>query len=531
MNNPLNRRMFRQSGMSKQPMGILASSPELMTTAQKAMMKGQPIKAQNAVSVNLNRPLVASDFVNIAEKIKNPNSILNVKSKEMSKMSPNLPNVSKINEYIGNVFSSKPSVKSDAEIKTEKLLKEKNAPEPMEATTISEYINKSIVKQKIIDKENKKANPNYYSPLIDDKEVTTKKIDDKEVDTKKIDDKEVVTKKNIPPEPKLFPGTKDATEKDSGASLMTISAMIDDIGNIDKIADDQNKKVNNFNNENILNKINEVTSNDKDNDSAKAKKLDKLFGIENLKDKIKAREAILDEIMGSTGSDVRTDPAYVTLMTGLLIAAGQDPNALTNIAQGAAKGLLMYGEAAGEDLKERKKIKLVAAKLGFQAQATEDARKAASNAATLKYFRDINLEMIKSGLNRTKRIDNITKAILSSQKPEMFAGFAEAVENNNLAEWATSTATNMVDKIDAAVASKKTDQVDTENINTENSFEVRLSNNEVRNVPLKGFIIRNGFVIKESDRNSKKAKGIPLDAIIKDYQSTGKLADLDSLFG
>ena len=52
MNNPLDRKMFRQAGMSKQPMGILASSPELMTTAQKAMASGQPIKAQNAVSVN-----------------------------------------------------------------------------------------------------------------------------------------------------------------------------------------------------------------------------------------------------------------------------------------------------------------------------------------------------------------------------------------------------------------------------------------------------------------------------------------------
>ena len=38
MNNPLDRKMFRQAGMSKQPMGILASSPELMTTAQKAMI-------------------------------------------------------------------------------------------------------------------------------------------------------------------------------------------------------------------------------------------------------------------------------------------------------------------------------------------------------------------------------------------------------------------------------------------------------------------------------------------------------------
>ena len=64
MNNPLNRRMFRQDGMSKQPMGILASSPELMTTAQKAMMNNKPIKAQSAVSVNtqrmnsINSPLV-----------------------------------------------------------------------------------------------------------------------------------------------------------------------------------------------------------------------------------------------------------------------------------------------------------------------------------------------------------------------------------------------------------------------------------------------------------------------------------------
>jgi hypothetical protein len=521
MNNPLNRRMFRQVGMSKQPMGILASSPELMTTAQKAMMNNKPIKAQNAVSVNLNRPLTASDYVNIGGQINNPNSPLNIKSREMQKMTPTLPNVSKITNYISNVFSPKPDVKSEAEIKTEKLLKEKNAPDPMKSKTLGEYINKSIAKQKIIDEENKKSNPNYYSPLLDDKEVDTKEVDTKEVDTKEVDTK----KKDVFPDPKLSPITKDATEKDSGVSL---SAMIEDIGNIDKVVDEENKKLNNITNENILNKINKVTSDDKKTDSDKAQDLDKLFGIDRLKNKIKAREAILDEIMGSTGSDVRTDPAYVTMMTGLLIASGQDPNALTNIAQGAAKGLLMYGEAAGEDLKERKKIKLVAAKLGFQAQATEDARIAASKAATLKYYRDINLEMVKQGLNKTKRIDNMAKAILSSQKPEMFTGFAEAVEQNNMAAWATSTATDMVDKIDAAIESKKTDQ----NINTENSFEVKLSNNEVRNVPLaKGFIIRNGFVIKESNKNSKKAQGIPLELLIKDYQSTNKLADLESLFG
>ena len=66
MNNPLNRTMFRQAGMSKQPMGILASSPELMTTAQKAMANGQPIRAQNAVSVN-----TANANINTPQKIIN----------------------------------------------------------------------------------------------------------------------------------------------------------------------------------------------------------------------------------------------------------------------------------------------------------------------------------------------------------------------------------------------------------------------------------------------------------------------------
>ena len=52
--NPLQRRLFRlqQPGMSRQPMGILASSPELMTAAQRAMAQGQPMKAQTGASVN-----------------------------------------------------------------------------------------------------------------------------------------------------------------------------------------------------------------------------------------------------------------------------------------------------------------------------------------------------------------------------------------------------------------------------------------------------------------------------------------------
>ena len=46
MNDPLKRKMFREAGMSKQPMGILASSPELMNAA-----KGYELGGLNAIPV------------------------------------------------------------------------------------------------------------------------------------------------------------------------------------------------------------------------------------------------------------------------------------------------------------------------------------------------------------------------------------------------------------------------------------------------------------------------------------------------
>ena len=47
MNDPLRRKMFREAGMSKQPMGILASSPELMNAAKGFKDGGQVVTARN----------------------------------------------------------------------------------------------------------------------------------------------------------------------------------------------------------------------------------------------------------------------------------------------------------------------------------------------------------------------------------------------------------------------------------------------------------------------------------------------------
>ena len=50
--NPLSRKMFRDPMSSRKPAGILASSAPMMTAAQKAMAKNQPMKAQTGASVN-----------------------------------------------------------------------------------------------------------------------------------------------------------------------------------------------------------------------------------------------------------------------------------------------------------------------------------------------------------------------------------------------------------------------------------------------------------------------------------------------
>jgi len=55
MNNPLDRKMFREAGMSKQPMGILASSPELMSAA-KGYELGGAVGSTGDLNQTYNKP-------------------------------------------------------------------------------------------------------------------------------------------------------------------------------------------------------------------------------------------------------------------------------------------------------------------------------------------------------------------------------------------------------------------------------------------------------------------------------------------
>jgi len=85
-------------------------------------------------------------------------------------------------------------------------------------------------------------------------------------------------------------------------------------------------------------------------EAEKAKGVDKTFGITGTREeRTKKRKAVLQSLLGEREKDVRTDASYNLMMTGLLIAAGESPDAMTNIAKGLAGGLKGYGEAVGEE--------------------------------------------------------------------------------------------------------------------------------------------------------------------------------------
>lgn len=146
-----------------------------------------------------------------------------------------------------------------------------------------------------------------------------------------------------------------------------------------------------------------------DTDKNKAKATDALFGVEDLK----ARKEMLKSLLGEKAKDIRTDANYNLIMTGLMIAAGQSPNALANIAIGAAKGLKGYGEAKGEEVaaesKEDRALTL-AAYQDVRAERVSDkkAREAAEAAEKTREF-----QASESALSRAQRAELTNKDIQS----------------------------------------------------------------------------------------------------------------------
>ena len=183
-----------------------------------------------------------------------------------------------------------------------------------------------------------------------------------------------------------------------------------------------------------------------------AKNFDAANGIDpNLPraERVKQRLAMYKDILGDEKvKDIRTDAAYATFMTGLLIAGGQSANAVENIAQGTAQGLGMFGEAKGEAQQaqaKRERDTKLAAIAGVESDiAAEEARafqtseREATQAATsLENAKDralrenMQLRQIESN-ESIAQLGTDTQLFLANQRQKFDAEIANANNANEI---------------------------------------------------------------------------------------------------
>lgn len=108
--------------------------------------------------------------------------------------------------------------------------------------------------------------------------------------------------------------------------------------------------------------------------------------------------ALFKEIFGEDDNDQARDRAMSLAMIGLAIAAGQSPNALTNVARGLMAGVQGIAKRR-EDKRERERglrSAALEAALAQEAAATEAEREAAQS--QLEFERELDLERLKAQL-------------------------------------------------------------------------------------------------------------------------------------
>lgn len=93
-------------------------------------------------------------------------------------------------------------------------------------------------------------------------------------------------------------------------------------------------------------------------DKDKAEATDSILGItaKTRKERVKARQALIKEMLGEDqAKDMRTDASYNIMMLGLLMATGQSSSALANFAEAAKLTLGSYAKVKGERSEAKRK--------------------------------------------------------------------------------------------------------------------------------------------------------------------------------
>ena len=385
--------MFRQAGMSKQPMGILASSPELMTTAQKAMMNNQPIKAQSAVSVNTG--LNSKPVFNLSDIMNNFS--YGSGGPEKTYETKLIPEGAPPAGFIETTKKIKPQEKSDLQKITDNLNKSKKKIKETGGLKINDNDSELV-------KDSKKIGNFLFGP----KGTVSKSLNSiyQTVDDNVFNyvrskpdilanlQEEMNQKAKVDPKRnRMISGgdvTQDMGDKLSGPSSTTAPTkdgsprgLVDPnvLSSDDPRFPEAQPKPRPPELPGViaLKNLNDLSKN---KNGPTTKDSDNVLGITDLsfKDRVKARRDIISAALGRdvAEKDVRTDVNYNLIMTGLLVAAGESPNAMTNIAKGLAAGLSGYGKAAGESAEAKRKeeiaIGLAAVEQEFKSDEAQKGR-------------------------------------------------------------------------------------------------------------------------------------------------------------
>jgi hypothetical protein len=291
MNNPLQRKMFRQAGMSKQPMGILASSPELMGA----------VKGYNLGGVYQDK-------------------ILRENANEFS--TKGIPPSIQIPFY----GQMKPRGKSNTEIE--------GGLSGMENMGIAEDFGETTDTAPV----DVFRNPAIDSELINNQ---NKKV----LDSKTEDKTEEFDAKNLMPFGKNLnlrgkqnlsaaedPGLIGAKEEVTASMQKVATATTKDFKDTDIAGTTYNKAINDL--------------------TGQLNKEGKEIGLEDVYDEgIKLLGYDPRDLEKNYDSDRRQAFWFNLMNAGLQVAAGESSNALTNIAKGLGAGLQSFGKDVG-DLKD-----------------------------------------------------------------------------------------------------------------------------------------------------------------------------------
>ena len=369
--NPLNRRMFRQPGASRRPTGILASSPQLANTVasrQPVRMANGGIKTgsrdanERKFREELSRGLIPDLFSGTGDLLSKYAKMLPRSGFARPMLDRTVSGILTAVPKAGDILKERKAIQSgvlpgrepDFELPSRVVSEEDS---PALRLLASEILGGRRDAQFMGEKRDPNLDVDIgasglgVEPPIEDQVVLPRRV----VSEEDSPEEGAVKLKSLIPIPKSKP-EREASKENLMGTDQDAQFYQDPLNIVDMVAAAQNDPEN---------------KTEKD----KAKATDSILNIKSIKE----RKKFLRELLGeSKAKDIRTDANYNLMMTGLLIAAGQSPDALVNIAKGLAGGLKGYGDAVGEEAKEERKIDR---ELGILAYQDVEKREAADRAA------------------------------------------------------------------------------------------------------------------------------------------------------